>query len=296
MILLFTFFPSQGFSNIPVPSLFGVGAPFFLALKTVGLIFIAIIILEAGVLRFGLKIAWKKSIISVLIANLISSFLGVLISGNPLFIVLLFILPFFLMSYFSSKEKTSLLVAIILGFAPSLCILLWIGFTWYQARGLKTWALYGSLVPAFLLSSIIEFRVLSKRLNNKHLLKWTFLSNCVSYVMLAIVMAILSYKPLKNPLLTYDYLYVSAENLAKEGNAGASLEVLHKMRELREEYDPFYITRELRTAEILANKGFKKEAEQILDRVKNTEREKSSWDEGIQKGIQRLERILSDDS
>ena len=82
MVFLFILFPSPGFSNIPVPSLFGVGAPFYLSLKTIGLIFLAIIILEASVLRFGLKIAWKKSIISVLIANLVSSFLGVLISGN----------------------------------------------------------------------------------------------------------------------------------------------------------------------------------------------------------------------
>ena len=292
--LIFIFFPSHAFANVPIPSLFGVGAPFFLSLRSIGVIFMAIVLMEAGFLRLGLGIEWKKCIMATLIANLVSSFIGLLISSSPIFILLLLILPVFLISFFIRKKKMSLSVAVVLGLAPSICIFAWIALTWPEGRGIKTWCLYGSLLPAFLLSTIIEYPILAGLLNAKLILKWTFISNAVSYMMLAALMVILSYTPKDNPVLTYDYLYISSESLARAGNVKESLKLLQMMRNFREDYDPFYLTRELKTAKILAQKGFSKEARLILENVKNTEREKSSWDDMIEKDIKEIEKMLSD--
>jgi hypothetical protein len=285
--------PSHAFADVPVPSLFGVGAPFFLSLRSVGLVFIGIVLIEASVFHAVLRFDWRKCILASLVANLVSSIVGLLMSGFPAFIMLLFIVSPFLIGGLIRRKVLPWPKAFLLGLTPPLCIFAWIFLTWPDGRAVRWWALYGSLVPAFLLSALVEFPILARWLFTKDLLKCTFLANFASYAMLAVLMVLLSFAPKDNPILTYDYLYLSAESLARSGKASESVEALEMMRTLTDDYDSFYLTRELKIAKILAEKGFVKEAKVILDRVKGTPREKPEWDGEIEKDIAELEKLLS---
>ncbi|MBN1516209.1 hypothetical protein JXA32_06535 [Candidatus Sumerlaeota bacterium] len=295
MILLVFLLPSRAPANVPVPSMFGMGAPFFLTIESIGLLFMAIVLIEASVLRFGLRIGWKDAIRAAALANLGSSLLGVFLSGVPAAMLLLFFLPVLLAGFLRRKMGLSNPQAYSLALAPTICIFAWCFLSY--SHGMEMWSLYVSLLPAFVLTVLIELPILRRFLDAKRLFGWTVLSNTITYLALAVYMWTLSYSPLDNPVLTIDYFYTMSMEYARSGKVEESLRRLDWMREFIERHyeedegDAMYLRWELKAAIILAENGHAKEAAQIMERVKQTKRAPSPWDQEIESQISKIERM-----
>lgn len=290
------------FANIPVPALFGPGAPFFLSLKTAGLIFIAVCLVETLIFHFGLQISWNISFKSILIANIVSSFVGFLISFSPFYALSLLILPFVLIIYFRRSIKLSVWKSVAAGFIPAVCLFVWIGFS--SGWVMSGWFLYLSLIPAFLLTLFIEFAVYAKILKSltlKRIFRWLVLANVTSYLILAGFMRLFDYSPTKNPLLSYHYFHLSSKNYASKNEPAKSIEMFdamfkfHERDKEKDDYFSSYLPRTLDTATILLKNGYREEAVYVIERIKETSTEDSYWSNVSKARLERLEKRLEEE-
>ncbi|MCH8322303.1 MAG: hypothetical protein IIB64_04420 [Proteobacteria bacterium] len=91
-LLLIWGLPRVALGNLAVPSMFGWGAPFFLSAKTVGGVFAGIVLIEAVAFRAVAGFGWKKCFLAALLANFVSSLIGLMAAYiNGLLLMLMLI-------------------------------------------------------------------------------------------------------------------------------------------------------------------------------------------------------------
>jgi len=290
----FFLLPAWAFADVPVPSFFGFGAPFFLSLQTVGALFAAIIAIEAVVFLFGLRIKWKAAFLASTIANLASSAFGLLVAGIPIAIFLAFGVAALLYTYFKRRDYPPA-ARFGLPLAPVLLTIPWWAFTWFHARALEPWAFYGSLVPAFLLTVVLEAPLIEKRTAGRQAWQWTLLGNTGSYLLLLGVLLLLPVSPTENPMLTIDYVDIAAESNARDDNGERVMELIQLMRDFNPD-DQYEFVRELRLGQILALHGDRRHAAEILDYARTYSHHPSLWTQEIKDQEDALERLLAHDS
>jgi len=290
--------PSAVSANTPVPALFGVAAPFFLSERTVGLVFVAIVALESVVLRFGLRLGWKKTFLAVGAANLVSSILGIFIVKLMFLLPAIAILPVVFSMALVHTRIVGRLAAIPLALIPSVCAMVWVLISWPEGRGASTWTMYISLIPALLLSVCIEFPILAGWFREKRLLQWALLANGVSYVMLAGLMLVFAYTRDDNPTLTVDYLQLTARASIHGKKPEKALQSLRIIRDLVQEHHPVHMLMELRVAKELAEEGYSKEAREAIEigrAMKVNWAEAEAWSDRshFEEEIREIEAILA---
>jgi hypothetical protein len=281
------FLPSLAMANIPIPSLYGFGAPFFLTLKTVGAVFAGIVLIEAVIFKIGFKIPWIKSLLLSLGANGTTSIIGMLIAGLPCFLLVPLCAVIFLFKHFRLKWNYSITLSIFLSILPILLISLSV---YDSSRNL--WSLYVSLIPAYFLTVFIEVIFLKKIKVAGSLWRWAFLANVASYLLLLTVLFYTVSSWEDNPLLSVDYLSQKALSKAESGDSEGALNMIKKMRNLNGEYYSFYYLRELHIAEIFIKRGDLKTAQIIIEDVRKTPEKDASWDGEIADKIESLERRI----
>lgn len=286
------FVPSFAMANIPIPSLYGFGAPFFLTLKTLGAVFAGIVLIEMLIFKIGFKIPWIKALLVSLGANVVTSITGVLIADFPCFFLVPLCAVIFLFKHFRLKWNYSVPLSIFLSILPILLIYFWGGGISSYGLESNLFVLYATLLPAYFLSVFTEVIFFKKIKVTGSLWRWTFLANAASYLLLLTVLfyTVSSWKD--NPLLSVYNLSQKALSKAESGDSEGALEMISKMRELNKEYYSMHYLRELSIAEIFIKRGDLRTAKIIIEGVKNAPRKDASWDKEIEEKIESLERRI----
>jgi hypothetical protein len=283
--------PSTASANIPVPSLYGFGAPFFLSVKSLGLLFLAILLIEGVVFRFGVGLSWKKALLGTLVVNLVSGILGVIISK---FVYLALVVSGILYWLFVYKWTYSRPRSFALALLPLALSVPWALLTHPEGRAMELWTVYASLVLGFCLSVVIEAAVFRPLVRQAPVWRGVLLANGASYVLLIVILIATSFSQKDNPMMSPHYLLLSAASLATAGQADRAMQVVDAMHELSEGHDSLRLQKmELEVASILAKKGHRKNAEIILDRVLQTPRDEDESDAEIQRTIDELQTQLA---
>ena len=145
--------PTKAWANIPVPGGFGFLAPFWLSWKTLGLVFTGIVLLEMGIASFYGKLSWRQSFNLIIIANLFPSTLGMFFSFNMSIFIIIFPCLWLFRKSFSEKWKKGYWASVI-GFFIAFGTL---AFSYKLALESSTWAVFGSLIPAFFVTVLLEY-------------------------------------------------------------------------------------------------------------------------------------------
>ncbi len=293
LALLLVAVPATVAGNIPVPSYIGVGAPFWLSVETLGLLFLAIVCIEAAVFRLAGRVSWKVALATSLLANLVSSMVGIFIGAGSCFLLLLVVVTGLLVVSLRETFRSSALASWLVGLAPIAAILFWGILTFPGGRALEQWAALGALVPGFILSVVIEGVVIAR--TGKCVVPWRSLlvANTASYaLLLCYVLAANPYSGERNPLLSIDYLLLSASSLAGEGQVEKAVELLEISWDLDDASHPHHITEQLKIGLLLARNGGRAEAERLLKLVSDEARGDSTWGNNVRAVEKELRREL----
>ncbi len=235
--------PLNSHADIPLPSAFGFVAPLWMAVLTFGLLLVGVIIIEAVILMLLLGIDVKKAFVVVGVANLVSTLVGAL-WGNVLlvFVGSLIICP---VSIYQFRNHWGLSTphSWLLGLFPLVLLIGWTHFTFHRARAIESWAIFGSLVPAYFLSVFIEMLVAKRLLKDRKVIKPVGWANLASYAALAILLLVFQVRPIETPMLTIDYYGVSAREMARVGDFERAIELVREARKIGETGIGFWFVR-----------------------------------------------------
>jgi len=214
-----------------------------MAVLTFGLLFVGVIIIEAGVLVFLLGLNVKKAFVVAGVANLVSTLVGAL-WGSPLVIFAsLFIICPVSIYQFRKHWGLSTPHSWLLGFFPLVLLIGWAHFTFHRARAIESWAIFGSLIPAYFLSVFIEMLVAKRLLKDRKVVKPVGWANLASYAALAILLLVFQVRPIETPMLTTDYYGVSAGDMARAGDFERAIELVREARKIHESEIGFWFVR-----------------------------------------------------
>ena len=206
----------SAWANIPVPGGFGFLAPFWLSLKTLGLVFVGIVMLEAIVARFIGKLSWGTATKLVIVTNFLSSAVGVLFSQHFLVgLILLALLGLWLFRRSLPEPWSRVYWASVLGFLIALGTL-------FASHGVAlenlSLAVFGSLVPAFVVTVLLELPHWRHQIGRSPALRGVLLSNLLSYSLLVGVLLSADVRSTDTPLISYDFYATQASASASAGN------------------------------------------------------------------------------
>lgn len=285
---------NRAWANVPLPSLIGFSAPFFLSIENFGALYISIILVETVVIKFGLKWSLRKAGLIVTVANLISSTVGLVFTYSGMGVLLPLIAAPFLANYISQIWGMRRWMGGVICLAPMVMMAGWIFLTFPEGRGAEPWALYGSLIPAFLLTVGIEASLLrradrkeeTKGFSAKEIFRVAAIANFASYAMLAGFMFSMQKAEF---MLTSDYLYMAARSAARAGNTERTLELIDRLEPYLIEEDESrrgHIAREeIKVARTLIRNGDISNARAIVERIAELEWENNDAQRWIEDEI-----------
>ncbi len=270
---------ADAWANIPVPSGFGFLAPFWISYTTMGTIFVAIVLLETIAARLIAGLEWKKAISLCFIANLASGLFGAFLSFSAgIVILLLSLVVLFLFRNEVGPQTRRFLRPGCLGLAIGMISQLILYMVAVEDLPL---AVYGSLVPAFVITILIELALWRRTIDKKPAVLGTLTANALSYCLLLGVIFIAGIRANETPLASYDFYAFQAIAAAKGGQPEVAMKRLEKARTVavtpeigfwfkrqeatpEESVRPYYPWAEKQIAEVLMNTGQVSAAESIL--------------------------------
>jgi len=181
-LLIAFLFPSAAFANIPLPTLFAFGVPFWLAFYNSFLFLLAIVVVEALVLKAFFTQSWLIAFRLSFGANLMTTAIGFLMSPHPS--ILLFLFAVVVLSAWLMRTR--------LQWKPQLRIPIWIGI---GAIGLALIPpqptvprmiiqFYLTMLYSIFLTILIEAGIFAARAGPKQAIRWSLAANGVSYILL----------------------------------------------------------------------------------------------------------------
>lgn len=272
MIAAVLLLPAAARANVAVPSMFAFMAPGWIAVATAGLSFVVIAGIEAVVLKRLLELNWMRSIRYSLVINVVSSICGILFGCNAWFLILL-VAAVPLSGHLRRKCGCDKWSAMMLAVVPALLTIPWAILTF--DAGLRPWAFWGALIPAFLLSVVVELIALQYMHGGKLRPKILFAANAASYVVLLGFLLLMRYSTTNNPMLWSEYLGMRAVHEAKQGNLAGAMGFLDA---LGERFDESLAAKDtLESAKHLARHGHLAEARRLVEFVKERESDWPDW-------------------
>lgn len=269
-------------ANIPIPSGFGFLAPFWLSYTTMGAIFLGIVLLEAVAAHFIARLPWKESFRLCLVANLASSLFGAFLSLSAGIVILILSLVVLFLFRNEVGPQTR-------RFLRPACIGLVIGvisqiLLYRVAVEDLPLAVYGSLIPAFVITILIEVVWWRRAVDKRPALLGTLTANALSYSLLVGVILIAGISANETPLASYTFYAFQAIAAAEGGKPDEAMKRLAKARNVamtpgvgfwfrrggdssEGRVHPYYPRAEKRVAEVLMSAGQEEMAESILTDV-----------------------------
>ena len=266
--------PAFAFADVPLPSLFGFIAPFWVGVRTLGVALGLVILLEAAVVARRSGTGFRRSLAAMALANLASTLVGFLAVSGILGLLGLFIAMPYLFGTFQKRWKVSQPVAIALAIAPLALCILWYALTFPFGHGIERWALVGSLAPAFVASVIIEAAAARRLIPAPPapvFAKSVVIANGYSY---AILLIYLLFFPLtSNPLNSPDYFGMWAEYAAEHGDLDRAIQLVDQGHQHLDRPGWYLLAKELKVARALAAHGRPDDAARLVDRIEESLRQ-----------------------
>jgi hypothetical protein len=276
-------------ADIPIPAVFGLMAPTWLAVLTFGVSLAVVVAVEAIALFALLDVGLGRALWLSLIANGITTAYGFIFFGGGAGILLLMLclavvlLPLVILNESMSRFH-SLATLLILAPVPVMLALYPLGVF---ALGQSTSGLFLSLIPALCVTTLIEVFVLRAFQPDTPFLRATAVANGTSYALIALTLWGVGMRGEENPILTPDYLCVmEAPRRIAAGDMEGVFELVDQIREFhlgtRVEWGPWLSRHqpgpgswlseygyppwdEQRIARDLAAKGYVAEAIEVLE-------------------------------
>lgn len=289
-LVLLASLPTLAAANVPVPSLIGMAEPLFLSLKTVGLLFAAIVLIEAALVRIGTDIEWKRLLLTLLAANVASSLVGLLIAGSPSMIWVLLALTLLFRDQLRTTTNLSNGVALLLGSLPLVLTVGWAFITFPEGRALTRWAVCGALVPGFALTVFIEATVIRRMLKPERLWPRVLVANGATYALLLAILLLKPFDPHHDTLATTDYYYTIGKGAARRGNVQLAHECASALLS-NWEGDAHTASWALEIAELMAGRGDIHRALDIVRATPHDARDDPDWGGRVRDRIATIEAI-----
>jgi len=219
--------PMDASADIPIPAGFGFIAPFWMSAMTMGVVFVAIVAIEAAVARLIAALSWRRAIRLALFANMASSIYGVLVSSLFLVqvaFVILLILIVVPRGFSKYWEQTFWMV--VAGVAITLVSLIAL-----QAALPLPFAVFGSLIPAFVVTVLLEAPFWLRVAPRSAALRGVLLANVATCLFLAGILFATRMTANETPLVTSDWHAMQAEAKAVQDDISGALEQLKQARE-----------------------------------------------------------------
>jgi len=239
LLALVVGFPRAASANIPLPAAFGFVAPLWMAWLTFGLLFVAVGLIEAIVLKFILDIAWPTAFGYSFGANAISTAFGALFGlGGLLFVAVLLVAILVGREANRFWRSTTLLRTLVPVLVSLVLIVGFFGLLsslWNSGWATSGWAIYGSLVPAYFVTVLLENMAVRKWYGAPATLRGVVWANLASYALLVALLAIARVQPDETPLQTTDYWSMQLMAKSRQGDMDAVFELLQRMRKIQEQ-------------------------------------------------------------
>jgi hypothetical protein len=146
------------------------------------------------------------------------------------------------------KRPFGVAVGTIMGFFTVVAIFAIANLTWLDPAGTSGWAIYGSLIPAYFVSVLLENVVVRRWYGSHTTLRGVALANLASYVFFVATLAVTRVHPEETPLQTYDWWALRAQWEANRNHPDEALYLLHQGREIeKKRVGPWF--RRIRVAE-----------------------------------------------
>jgi hypothetical protein len=198
-------------ADIPLPAAFGYIAQTWLALLTFGLSLAAVVFVEAVILRFMLSLTWARAAMASLLANVVTTLYGFVfwMGSGAMFLLALLIAAVTVLSVDRLQGAAARFKPFVkvLGYAPIPAFFVMLPVMAIDLDA-GTRLLFVSLVPAFALTTLIEFKFHRAFLGDGPVLRATVTGNLATYAMIALAFAALGVRGRDNPLLSADYYVV----------------------------------------------------------------------------------------
>lgn len=227
--------PRLASANIPLPATFAFHMPLWMSSLTFGLLFLAVGIIEMLLLRSLLKVGWQEAFALSFGANAVSTLAGGIMAASSCAFILCIVLLGLVPVELQKRWGWNPWLAAAFGFFPIVCLFLLAGLFWMEDLSLTHWAIYGPLLPAFLLTVLIECLVIRRWYGRGPLFRPVVLSNLATYAMLVVILVAARVGPRDNPMLSDWSLRHMAVKAAREGNVEKALSLLRWTQERYEQ-------------------------------------------------------------
>ncbi len=286
----------SAWADEPIPVLLGFIAPLWLAVITVGISFAVISAVEAAVLMWLLRLPWREALRLSAQANLVTTAVGAFffLGVAPSVLLQATIVAMIVCLWRSqllprdSKERplwyalalSPLYAALSLGL---LCVAV--------QSGVSALAIFGSLLPAGLLSALLEFLFIRSCAAKPNLFPAVLAANILSYLLLTALFWAVRLSPDETPFADTWYMRNEAVADVVRGDVPAALAMVERIRDMNlrqtQPRGPFLSRRpppsmaneasagyapfnEQHIAQALADRGHRAEAVAILRRLADT--------------------------
>lgn len=287
--LLAFLLPAGAWANIPAPTMFGFVAQGWAVWASSGAALVGIVSIETVMLKWLLAISGRKVLLWVTVMNAVSPFAGLLAGGSFITMFLLCILLFF-----AFDKTTHFGIRKLRAFAcwAGLVALLYMWAVFTFGHGMRPLYFWGSLVPAYFSSVIIEGLVLVFLGKGLFAPRALLAANALSYLFLTAMLIFLGMSPEKNPSLTAAYFqHITTSEHLERGDVDA---MMHEVRIIQVHFPGQYsgALRQLRIARRLIELGELHLAREIVEHIEAQE----NWDHsnlGVEEQLERTRRELA---
>ncbi len=304
--ILLALLPGSASANIPVPGGFGFLAPFWLSWKTMGLVLGGIVFLESAVMHWIARVDWETSFLVALLANAVSSIFGLLLGSHGIFVVSLLVLAVIGVTRSRWPEHWRKVWAAAMWSYGLAFITLIISFP--LAAEAPAVAIFGSLVPAYFITVLIELPLWSKHISERSL-RSVFLANGTSYLFLVVVLAMARISAIETPLMTPDFYGTHARVAAGAGKIDTMSRQLEYARSVgaspsigmwfirsplppERRYENYYPWADEQVARhLMYNKDYA-EARKVLREALNLPGLREEWADNLEKMLQECEQKI----
>jgi hypothetical protein len=224
-------------ADIPIPAVFGLMAPSWLAVLTFGVSLAVVVAVEALVLLALLRVSLGQALKLSLIANVITTAYGFVFWTAPMEMVvlnvLLVIVLFAVWKALGDRAKEYGPLLIVLMAAPIPALAAMVSVMGFFLSGHGTLGLFASLIPALCATTVIELFTLRALLPGVRVFRATAVANGASYALIALTLWTVGMRAEENPLLTPDYLYtMEAPVRISVGDMESVFAIIEQIREI----------------------------------------------------------------
>lgn len=188
-------------ADIPLPSVFGFLAPAWVAWLTFGISFVIVTLVEGVILSRVLRVRLGRGVYFSFVANLGTTVIGAVAFAGSFFFLFCFALIFPILHALRSDWALRYRSAIPLALFPLVTLYVWMLLTLPVVH--RGSVIFGSLIPAFLVTTFIEALIIRKMEKRDHITKAATLANLASYALLALTLIVFRVRPIEVPLQDY---------------------------------------------------------------------------------------------